>query len=46
MAKSKSVLERFGRKVHFWGFLQLESIAKISNMQYVEVLQSYGNPIL
>ena len=25
--------------------LQLESIAKISNLQYIEVLQSYGNPI-
>ena len=29
------------------GFLatQLESVAKISNLQYIEVLQSYGNPI-
>ena len=25
--------------------LQLESVAKISNLQYIEVLQSYGNPI-
>ena len=24
---------------------QLESVAKISNLQYIEVLQSYGNPI-
>ena len=23
---------------------QLESVAKISNLQYIEVLQSYGNP--
>ena len=24
---------------------QLESVAEISNLQYIEVLQSYGNPI-
>ena len=24
---------------------QLESVAKISDLQYIEVLQSYGNPI-
>ena len=24
---------------------QLESVAKISNLQYIEVLHSYGNPI-
>ena len=24
--------------------IQLESVAKISNLQYIEVLQSYGNP--
>ena len=25
--------------------IQLESVAKTSNLQYIEVLQSYGNPI-
>ena len=25
--------------------IQLESVAKISNLQYIAVLQSYGNPI-
>ena len=28
-----------------WTLWQLESVAKISNLQYIEVLQSYGNPI-
>ena len=27
------------------GLGQLKSVAKISNLQYIEVLQSYGNPI-
>ena len=45
LAQNSSIEKQDEAKDFVFLSLQLESVAKISNLQYTEVLQSYGNPI-